>query len=232
MLTQFQRCGVLVLCLMIPIWIDANEISPEELERWFNSDEFDAPGQSTAHVNDGQLEFLALAPKKIIHHHHNTLTISDTSLKDGWVKLIQCHRNIDQVPAAQILFKPERVKGLKIISSRNIDRTWVDANSVQMENVQANASLCLQAKTRALRRESDGTFVLRNGPFMRRFLDGYYPLRVSMDLDYTNTGLKLVTFTPEEQSGFSITKQKGQLSFDAVFEGQLNTEFRFRQLKL
>jgi hypothetical protein len=63
---------------------------------------------------------------------------------------------------------------------------------------------------------------------MRRFLDGYYPMRVSMQIDYASSGLQLIAMKPERQQGFDVTEQDGSLAFDAWFEGRLKTEFLFR----
>ena len=204
----------------------ANEPTAEELERWFNSDNFDLPVEQKE-VNDGTLVFLANPPKDSIHHHHNSLTIYQHSLADGWVKMEQCHANLDRVSAAQIVFNKNRVKDLTIIKQKNITKAWVEGASVQMEDIKTSAVLCLQAWTRALFINDDGSYILRNGPFMRRFLDGYFPMRVSMDIGYENTGLKPITVAPTEQKGFNVWRKKNRIGFDAIFEGKLKTEFGF-----
>jgi hypothetical protein len=63
---------------------------------------------------------------------------------------------------------------------------------------------------------------------MRRFLDGYYPMRVSMKIDFADSGLRLIAMKPERQQGFEVKEQNGSLAFDAWFEGRLRTEFLFR----
>ncbi len=208
----------------------ANEISPEELERWFNTDSLDPPRYKE--VNDGHLVFLTEKPEKRLHHHHNSVTILPDSLSDGWILIKQCHRNIDKVAAAQILFKAGKVKNIKVISSENIEKTWVEGASVQMENIKANAELCVQANTRSLKHHSDGTYSLRNGPFMRRFLDGYFPLHVSLDLNYAQTDLELIDISPITQNGFDVEKRDGSVKIDTIFEGRLHTEFHFKHKSL
>lgn len=208
----------------------AEDISPEELERWFNSDSMDPP--RFKEVNDGHLVFLDKAPKENLHHHHNSLTISPSSLQDGWITLHQCHTNLDRVPAAQVIFNKDRVRDIRITSYENMEKAWVEGASVQMTNITSNARLCLQASSHALVQNTDGTFSLRNGPFMRRFLDGYFPIRVSLDLDFAATDLQLVNMTPAPQTGFSVRQGDGTVHVDALFEGKLQTEFRFRIKKL
>ena len=211
-----------------PVLYASNEISPEELERWFNSDTLDPPRYKE--VNEGKLVFLADAPKPKLHHHHNSLKILPESLVNGWIRLEQCHHNIDKVDAAQILFKADRIRNIKITRSVNIKKAWVENASVQMENIGANATLCLSASTHSLLQNNDGSFTLKNGPYMRRYLDGYFPLRVTMDLDYRNTNLQLLEFKPAQQVGYHVKRDSDTLHIDALFEGKLSTEFHFKSL--
>lgn len=208
----------------------ANELSPEELERWFNSDSLDPPRYRE--VNDGVLVFLDKPPEKIPHHHHNSLTIHSTSLQDGWIILEQCHTHLAQVEAAQVVFNSERVRDIAILSYRNMERAWVEDASVQMTNIKADAKLCIKARSRALIQNADGSFSLRNGPFMRRYLDGYFPIRVSLDLNYATTGLQLVRMHPTAQTGYIVRYGDGSVHIDALFEGKLETEFQFQYNKL
>lgn len=62
---------------------------------------------------------------------------------------------------------------------------------------------------------------------MRRFLDGYFPLRVSMVIDFAGTGLRPTGVSPARQKGFDIWQKNNRIGFDAVFEGKLRTEFSF-----
>jgi len=204
------------------------DLSSEELERWFESDDLHPPGQSAANVNEGNLVFLRQRPGKPVHHHHNKLTISQQSLDTGWVRLQQCHDNMDQFSRVQIMFKKGRIRDLTITLAENISESWVEDNSVQLRDVRSGARLCLSGWTRALESRRDGSFAMHNGPFMRKFLDGYYPMRVSMDVDFSGTGLQLVSVSPQQQSGFDIDERSEGVSFDAWFEGRLNTELMFR----
>ena len=101
-----------------------------------------------------------------------------------------------------------------------------------MEDISENAVLCIQAYSHSLIQNSDGSFSLRNGPFMRRFLDGYFPIRVSLDLNFSQTNLVLTSFTPKIQSGFQLVQDPGRVHVDTVFEGKLLTEFHFKLQKL
>jgi hypothetical protein len=98
---------------------------------------------------------------------------------------------------------------------------------VQLQDVGKQAHVCLQASTRALRLQEDGSFALVNGPYMRKFLDGYYPMRVSMRVEYPPDLLQVAGITPSAQSGFAVRQKKGTLDFDAMFEGELRTTIQF-----
>ncbi len=217
--------GVALLLINSPV--TAKELSASELEKWFNSDELHPPSVQTTEVNEGDLVFLAQRPEESVHHHQNKLIIDAKSLHSGWVRLEQCHHNLDQIGRIQITYKKDKVKHIQIVSSNNIDQAWVEDNSVQLRNVNKNATLCVEALTRALIANDDGSYSLRSGPFMRRFLDGYYPMHVSMQVLYTGTGLELTSVSPNAQKGFQVLKKPEQISYEAWFEGRLKTELRF-----
>ena len=158
--------------------------------------------------------------------------ISEHSLSTGWVWLAQCHNNLDRVSRLQITFNKGRVRDLQITSSHHIAESWVEDNSVQLRNVRDKAVLCITAWTKALIHNQDGSYSMRNGPFMRKFLDGYYPMRVSMEINFSDTGLQLVSVAPRQQQGFVVIQESKRVSFDAWFEGRLKTEFRFEQARL
>lgn len=208
--------------------LGAQEPTSEELERWFESDELLPPSHSTVNVNEGNLVFLKQPPGKPVHHHYNKLVIDQLSLTTGWVRLEQCHDNMDQFSRVQVMFKKGRIRDLVITRADNIGESWVEENSVQLRDVGAGAKLCVSGWTRALESHENGRFSMHNGPFMRKFLDGYYPMRVSMDVDYSGTGLQLVSVSPQQQNGFEVNTRPEGISFDAWFEGRLNTELMFR----
>jgi hypothetical protein len=183
--------------------------------------------ERVAAVSEGELRFLAASAADGKHAHLNRIRITEGSLDGGWVVLEQCHENIDAVPAAQILFGAGGIRELRIDSSQNIGRAWVEGHSVQLEDVKDDAVLCVRGQSRALLDLGDGRFRLRNGPYMRRFLDGYYPMRVSLDIEYPEDLLEIIGQSPENQPGFSVENGSRDLSVDATFEGRLVTCFDF-----
>lgn len=204
----------------------AQQPTRQELEDWFNA----PPDPSAANVNEGELVFLTRPPGKPVHHHHNQLTINDSTVRDGWAKLVQCHENLDKVPATQIVFREDRVHDLKVLSYSGIEKAWVEGASVQLRGIGDSAKICLEVQSKVLYKQPDGTFHIANGPFMRRFLDGYYPMRVSMEVIVHSKKLRFMDITPAKQQGFKVSIAPKLVSFDAWFEGRLNTLLRFKPI--
>lgn len=201
----------------------SQEASQQELEDWFNDDS----SARIAAVNEGQLIFLKQAPAKPVHHHHNTITLTDDSLRDGWALLEQCHEHLDKVPATQIVFREGRVRQLEITSFSNIQQASVEGSTVQLREIGPNARICLKMQSLVLLKNADGTYHVNNGPFMRRFLDGYYPMQVSMDVQLLTDKLRYLDITPAQQRGFRVTASKRHVKFNVWFEGRLQTLIRF-----
>jgi len=209
----------------LPSLLSANqEPTAEELEAWFNDDS-DIKIQE---VNEGELNFISPVDEKSLYSK-NTLYISEQSIDDGWVGLKQCYFNLDAVPEVQIVYRYKSIRDIKIVSSKGIVKAWVEGQSVQLEGVSRQASICTKAQIRVFYQNEDQTFSLVNGPYQRRFLDGYYPMRVSLDIHYPDTELQFLNATPFTEKGVKIQHSKNRMFIDAFFEGQLFTETRFRQ---
>lgn len=178
-------------------------------------------------VNEGELHFIDPPADRPIHHHHNRITIVESSLDDGWIRLEQCHEHLDPVPLAQIVYHPERIRGLAVTDSRHIEEARVEGNSVQLRGVTVGALLCVRAESRALARDGERSWNLVNGPYMRKFLDGYYPMRVSMHVRFETRRIAFVDITPQAQPGFQVWRDAQGMGYDAVFEGELRTVIRF-----
>jgi len=192
-------------------------------ESWLEQD----PEKIFNDINEGELSFLQQTPDKPVHHHHNTLIVSSESIDTGWVKLQQCHENLDRFPSAQIVYNKDKVRNIKLTATRNIGHAWVEGPSVQLTDIRKDARLCMEAESRALIAQQDGSFVMQNGPFMRKFLDGYFPMRVSMNIELPQ-GMHFVAIEPVEQKGFKVTRRDSGIHFDAWFEGRLVTRIYFK----
>ncbi len=193
-------------------------------ERWFLEDEPD-----TSQVNTGDLEFFDPAPPGgPFHHHANRLTLTADTLESGWVRLEQCHDNLDAVPRTEVVFRDGKARGLVVVESRNIGRAWVESNRVQLRDVGKQARLCIAGELRLVRSVSDGGYLLRSGPYMRRFLDGYYPMRVSLQIDLAGLPIRIDGVQPVAQPGFEVRIDEQGVGIDALFAGRLMVELKLR----
>jgi hypothetical protein len=183
-----------------------------------------------ASVSDGDLRFVSPERAARSHRHVNHIRIDSRSLAEGWIQLTQCHENIDAVRAAQILFNAETIRDLEVVSSERIGRAWVDGHSVQLTDISPEAKLCIRGETRALFPLGEGRYRLRNGPYMRRFLDGYYPMQVALNVSYPEDRLALVDHQPTSQPGFEVRAASGHVAVDAAFEGRLFTCLDFCEI--
>lgn len=195
----------------------------DEWERFVNDDS----EERALAVNEGDLEFLIAPPDKPPHVLHNKLVINSQSLKDGWVDLVQCHENMDKVSIAEIMYHGRRTRNIQVLSSVGVEKAWVEKNSVQLINISDNARICVSAEVHSLYPNFDGTYSMYNGPFHRRFLDGYYPMRVTMDVTLPKGELAFGATNPLEQKGFSVRHDKQGMQIDALFVGELNIEVYF-----
>ena len=184
-------------------------------------------GSGADEISDGALHFLTRPPQTPPHHQRKHLTILTDSLKSGWVKSRQCHENLDPVNAMQVVFSADRVRGLRITRSERIGRAWIEDGNVQLQGIAAGAILCLESENRMLQHDPAlNIFTLTSGPYMRRFLDGYFPLRVTFDLDYPEERLRLVEMNPPE---LRVVAQisPGHIRLPVLFEGRLDISLRF-----
>lgn len=218
-----QRVFLLLPLLAFSLLHYPSEVIPDPKDDWWETDLED----QAINVNEGVLYFLDHPPAEPVHHHHNQIVFSPGSLDDGWITLRQCHQHLDSVPSSQVVYHRDRIRDLKIEAHRGIGEAWVEGHTVQLRDVGPEARLCVTAQSQALTRNSDGSFALSNGPFMRRFLDGYYPMHVTIEVQIPIECLQLSHIAPVEQQGFAITQESGHLRIDAWFEGRLFTEIVF-----
>ncbi|TVP87484.1 MAG: alpha/beta hydrolase [Thioalkalivibrio sp.] len=190
----------------------------------FDDDSLWEPPRSES--NRGALNFLTDPPEDPVHHHHNQIIVMASSLDDGWVTLRQCHNDIDRVGRAQILYNGDTTRDLEIESQNNIEETWVDGASVQLREVQPDAELCVNARSKMLQVLDDGEYLLENGPFMRRYLDGYFPMRVTVAVSWGDLDLSLAESEPQSQPGFEVTESPHGVILETTFEGRLKTALR------
>lgn len=212
------------LAFIVPVCADA-EPSHEALEKWFESDDQVHP--YIDNINEGELHFLPKPPGKRVPTMVNEITISNTSVESGWVNIHQCYEDLDPITAVEVVYRYHKMRNLKINSTENIKKAWVKEQSVQLEEVGQEASLCVSLQARILYKDGEKHFVLRNGPFERKFLDGYFPLHVQLNVQYPDDKLHFMGSKPGAGPGFTVRQTDASISIDAWFEGKLMTELLF-----
>ncbi len=204
--------------LMLPV------LPTAAVDDWSVIEEEMALEQRAREVNEGELRLLDKPPEAEAHHHQNRLMITERSLSDGWVTMYQCHSNLDKVAASQIVYNKDRIRNIKVLSSQNIGSAWVEGHTVQMKDITAESKICISADKRALSYEK-GKYYLKLGPFMRRFLDGYYPMHVEIEVSYP-VFLKLISASPVDALRHT-NGRKSYADIDLWVVGKLDIELVF-----
>ena len=135
--------------------------------------------------------------KEKIPHSHTDLRLDRQSTTEGWVTVEQCHQGLDAVPSAEVVYRFVEMRRLRVIQAENIEKAWVEGQSVQLKNVANGAHLCVALQARLLHRTDNDNYRMNYGPFQRRFLDSYFPMHVTLEVDYTNTGLRFSSVIPK-----------------------------------
>lgn len=208
-------CG---LILMLPV------LSRAAVDDWSVIEKEMALEQRAREVNEGELQLLDKPPDAAAHNHQNRLMITEQSLSDGWVTMYQCHSDLDKVSASQIVYHRDRIRNIKVLSVQNIGSARVDGHTVQLKDIAAESNICISADKRALSYDK-GRYYLKLGPFMRRFLDGYYPMHVQVEVCYP-AFLRLVSASPVD----ALQHTRGKTSYaniDIWVVGELDIELVF-----
>ena len=178
-------------------------------------------------VNEGQLNFIVPIHDQSILHSDTHLWITSKSMQTGWVKMQQCYRHLDRVGRTDIVYAYREMNNLQVTSAKQIAQVRVKPHRVELEDVGKGAELCVQAEVRILQRLSDKTYGMQNGPYHRKFFDGYYPYHVSLTVHYSSNEMQLKRVEPKPQDGFYVTEKTGVLSIDSWFEGELRIGLEF-----
>jgi hypothetical protein len=200
----------------------AEDTERQQAKQWFYGDE----EEKALAVNEGELNFISPPADKAILHSDSILSINRQSLEDGWVRLEQCYHGLDPVPQTAIVYHYQEIDKLQLLSARNIGAIELGPGAVELKNVARNASLCVAARVRLLE-SVNGGYRLRNGPYHRQFLDGYYPFHVSLRIVYPAGLLRAETISPQRQPGFEVRSSDHGLYIDSWFEGRLTVDVVF-----
>lgn len=194
-----------------------------DAEAWF-ADDVEA---RTAAVNEGELTFLPEPPQRPVFASRNWLTLVPDSLVDGWVELVQCYEQLDAVPATEIVYRYREMRDLQVSRYDRIGTVRVSGNRIELNDVGRGASLCASAQIRILQATGPDRWQLRNGPFHRRFLDGYYPMRVDLSVRFPAELLEVVQASPAAQPGVETRQTDDAFQMTVRFAGRLTVELVF-----
>lgn len=207
-----------------------SDISDEEWEKWLADD----AEEKARRVNEGEIHFLPKAPEDTNSHAiENHIEISTTSLTDQWVSFRQCHTHLDPVAQTQIVYRYKNMRNLRIEHAEGIAKTWVENQSIQMEDLQDGASICILAEAQIFKPvqvEGYNAFFISNGPYYRKFLDGYYPFHLRFTITYPADLLSVVGASPKPQAGVVVSQKPGYIHFDIWFEGELKIGILFQPI--
>ena len=218
---HLTRVDRLLVAVLVTTCLTAT--ANDDMETWLEQDEDDR----VLLVNEGSLDFIRDAQDRRVLQTRNWLTINPETLSNGWVALYQCQSNLDPVAAVEVVYRYHELRNLRVISTHNIERAWVERNSVQLQQVQEGGEVCIKAEVQVLKPDGEGGYTLQSGPFHRRFLDGYYPVRLDYRILWPADRLRLASVYPQAQEGFSVHEQSGELHIDTLFEGKLTITTRF-----
>ena len=223
----------LSLALLAAILLTASPLHAQDTEAeweaaWEEAEEREREHQrlleKARNVNEGDLVFLETRPDPGGPRMEKRIDLDASSLENGWARMSQCHYNLDAVAAAEVVYNPQRTRNIQVTRAEDINEAVVDGPSVQLRDVGRDATLCVRAEVLAIvpNPEGDG-YLVENGPFMRRFLDGYYPMQVRLEVHWPPGLLRLSRSEPAPQPGHDLETDAGMVTVSAHFEGRLRS---------
>lgn len=180
-------------------------------------------------IGGEELRILTTAPKHAPFYHGKTLTLTQDSFETGWVANHQCHRNFSKIPRLEISFREGNVRNLQIVHAANVGAHEVVGSGVTLEDVRPETEICLAGEARVLDRDESGRFRLRTGPFFYKFLDGYFPVEVELNIRYPADVLSFSGSNPPPAPGVTLSDGAGATRFQSVFEGRLWVELFYER---
>lgn len=172
-------------------------------------------------ARDGELRFLATRPDPGAYWYESRVQISEDSLRTGVVQLATCHRQLDPNQKIVIVFNPERVQAIRVVSSEGVESAEVRGHQVEMAQVQRGGHICIDLSSRALDRVDERTWRLNAGPLMRRYLDGYLPMRAQLAFQWPDGLLRVRETRPAAQPGVRIGTSNAGAQLDLSFAGRM-----------
>lgn len=184
-------------------------------------------------ISEGELRWSAEANKEN-YWLENHLTIDEKSLQNGWIKFSQCHHQLDAVNKIEVAYNPSKTKNIEVKSFQGIDSVKVIDSGVELTKVSKGSKVCIDGESKTLTSNGFG-YVIQRGPYMRKFLDGYYPMIVEESLFFKGVNIEITGVTPKSpQTAKAHTMlnnksdiETNELSYSYAFEGRLMPQYRF-----
>ena len=203
---------------------DYSDLTPEQRAFLFDDSEFKA-----REISSGELKFLDPSGVPEGYWLHNIINIDQSSLKTGWVQFEQCHYELDPTNLITITYNKDRTKNLAVKHSLGIEKHTIIDTHIDLKNIQKGAEICVFGETKTLHKTPQG-FVMKRGPYMRRFLDGYYPMHVEESITYNPKIYPDIKYYIN-QLGRTFKLEYNSINAQYWFEGELKPEYVFKALK-
>lgn len=205
---------------------DLSDLSAEE-RAFFEDDSF----FQSLEVSRGTLNWVE--PDKTLEQYalENRISLRPTSHQDGVVIFEQCHRHLDAISKIEVVYNDQTTSDLVVISTDKIQQAQAKDASVELIGVEKGAQVCIKGKSQTLTHDGQ-QWQLKRGPYMRKFLDGYYPMHLTEVIDWQDSPLKLVG-QPRAPlpvpSKFIQQINPHSMQFDYYFAGRLELTYQFEQ---
>ena len=178
-------------------------------------------------VSEGELVWYPGPPPGDIPSASVSARFMENSHEHGWMQISQCHRGLSEVSLAQIVFQGRAIRKLQVDSYVNIGKAYVEGDTVQLSDIRAGGEVCLSSEQQALYKLDEHHWAFISGPFQRRFLDGYYPSYVEVEVHWPAAQWRFIKVQPSP--GPVIEQGQGQLKMKAHFAGRLKAGLVFQR---
>ncbi len=224
---------------------DLSDLSPEE-QAFFEDDSF----FQTMEVQDTPVKWVPAQKTQNQYALKNAITLTDETLKTGFVQFSQCHTHLDAIRAIDIVYNPQTTQELEVLSSKKIQTVTAHAAKIELKNVDKGAEVCVAGKVKTFHfNEQNQQWNLQRGPYMRKFLDGYYPMHVQETIQWPDIAIKwhATEIFDESQNQFvevfsdsllqknsaktphpQMQKSHNAMNIDYWFEGKLKINYLFQ----
>lgn len=199
-----------------------NDLSAEE-KAWLEDDS----SAEARQVSEGELRWVTPDKTHNQYRLENTLTLNAESLKTGWITFSQCHYQLDPRIAIDIVYGVSRTQNLTVTSSQHIGSIEIAQDHISLKNIEQNAQICVTGKTKVLTQLGPTQFRMVRGPYIRKFLDGFYPMQVTETIRWNGLALTLNDLKTQADLGYDFKVSQHQLIANYWFEGLLKPFYEF-----